>query len=92
MQIHGPAHLHGPQPINSPHKIESNEQSNASQQSTPVDQLDISPEADLVSRARSTPDIRQDLVARIRSEIAAGKYETEEKISGAVDALLDEFG
>jgi hypothetical protein len=37
----------------------------------------------------SDPNIRADLVRRIRSEIAAGTYETPEKWEAALDRLLD---
>jgi negative regulator of flagellin synthesis FlgM len=56
-----------------------------------VDQLDISREADLVSRVREAPDIRADRVASIRAEIAAGTYETQHKLEVAVGRLLDEL-
>ena len=45
----------------------------------------------MVSRARDVPDIRHDLVNRIKSEIEAGTYETEEKLDIAVGRLLDEL-
>jgi negative regulator of flagellin synthesis FlgM len=56
-----------------------------------VDELDISAEADLVSRVRDLPDVRADRVAEIRSEIAAGVYETGDKLDLAVGRLLDEL-
>ena len=34
-------------------------------------------------------EIRADLVARVRAEIAAGTYENEERVSLAVDAVAD---
>jgi negative regulator of flagellin synthesis FlgM len=40
-------------------------------------------------RASSTPPIRKELVERIRGEIAAGTYDTEEKWEAALDRLLD---
>ena len=57
-----------------------------------VDQLEISHEADLVSRARESSDIRADRVAEIRAAIADGTYETPEKLDIAVGRLLDEIG
>ena len=36
--------------------------------------------------------IRADLVARIRSEIAAGTYETAGKTAVAIERLFDEIG
>ena len=37
------------------------------------------------------PDIRADLVRRVRREIAAGTYETPEKLAAALDRLLEEL-
>lgn len=54
----------------------------------PVDQLDISAEAQLMSQ---TNEIRADRVADIRAQIANGQYETPEKINSALDRMLDEF-
>ncbi len=92
MQINGPAHVHGPQPINAPHRAKAASPTPSSQPAAPTDQLDISQEADMVSRMRDIPDIRQELVSQIRSQIEAGTYETEQRLSGAVDRLFDEIG
>lgn len=54
----------------------------------PVDQLDISAEAQLM---QTQGGIRADRVANIRAEIASGQYETPEKINSAVERMLDEF-
>jgi len=42
---------------------------------------------------RTTPegDIRVDLVERVRAEIAAGTYDTDEKWEAALDALAGEL-
>ena len=58
----------------------------------PTDQLDISREADLVSRVRELPEIRAERVEQIRAQIEAGRYETEDKLDVAVSRLLDELG
>ena len=94
MQINGPAHLHGAQAINPPHHTARASQPNQAQGSSlaEVDQLDISREAAFVSEARDLPDVRQDRVADIRAQIASGAYETDEKIDGALERLLDEIG
>jgi negative regulator of flagellin synthesis FlgM len=92
MQINGPAHVHGPQAVNSPHRAHPSNPSTPTDSVSQADQLDISPEADLVSRAREIPDVRQGLVDRIRSEIQAGTYDTDEKLDLAMDRLLDEIG
>ena len=54
--------------------------------------MDISTEASMVSRARDLPEIRQDVVNRVKAEIDAGKYETDEKLDIALGRMLDEFG
>ena len=91
MQIHGPYQVHGPQPLSAPHRIKSPQASPTPAESRGVDQLDISPEADLVSRVRELPDIRADRVAQIREQIQAGIYETPEKLDIALERLLDEI-
>ena len=90
MHIQGTAHVHAPQSINAPHRTPTSQPSTP-QRTSETDQLDISPQADFVSRARDLPEIRADRVAEIRSAIEAGDYETDEKLSIALDRLLDEI-
>ena len=92
MQIHGPVHVHGPQSINAPHHVRPAQAPVSSDKSTAVDQVDISHEADLVSRVREVPEIRTERVAQIKAAIEAGEYETSEKLDIALDRLLDEIG
>lgn len=92
MQIYGPAQVHGPQAINAPHRAYSTAGSAPSGRAAATDQLDISPEASFISRARELPDIRADRVASIRAAIASGAYETDDKLNVALDRLFDEIG
>ena len=92
MQIHGPANIHGPQPINPPHRAHSSGSATRPTGVDHTDQVDISPEADQISRAREASDVRSDRVAEIRRAIADGSYETDEKLNAALDRLLDEMG
>ena len=57
----------------------------------PVDQLDLSAEAQLISQSNSTNNIRMDRVADLRAQIAQGQYETPEKLDAAVTRLLDQL-
>ena len=57
--------------------------------SIPVDQVDISLEAQAISQTGT--DIRADRVSEIRSQISSGIYETPEKIDAAISRLLDEI-
>ena len=58
----------------------------------PVDQIDFSPEAEALLSGETSSDIRADKVASIRQQIAAGNYDTDEKLSLAFDRLLDSLG
>ncbi len=91
MEIYGPGQIHGPQSIKAPQRLQP-PQVDTSLDTTPLDQVDISAEADLVSRVHELPDIRADRVENIRAEIDAGVYETDEKLDVAVGRLLDEIG
>ena len=54
----------------------------------PVDQLDISAEAQAL---QNNQGIRSEKVAELKEQIASGRYETAEKIDVAVERLLDEI-
>lgn len=94
MQIFGTGQVHGPQTIQKPHQNYSNApaQRTDAPATTEIDQLDISPEAQLASQVRDIPDVRQDVVDRIRGEIRSGTYETDAKLDVALSRLLDEIG
>jgi negative regulator of flagellin synthesis FlgM len=92
MQIHGPAHLHGTQAINAPHRAAATQPAETTGRLVEADQLDISHEADMISRMQDTSDIRADRVAAVRAQIEAGVYETSDKLDIAVDRLLDALG
>lgn len=91
MYIYGTAHVHSAQPVNAPHRMAPAQDLRPSYAGG-VDELDISPEADFVAQARDLPEIREDRVASIRAQIAAGTYETADKLEMAISGLLDEIG
>jgi len=57
-----------------------------------VDRVEISPAAEAAIQAAESGPIRHALVNSIRSQIAAGTYETPEKLNTAIERLLDEIG
>lgn len=69
----------------------------ASSPAITTDELDLSPEAQALSdvqatgKAEASTGIRQERVDAIRQAIANGTYESPEKLSGALDRLLDSF-
>ncbi len=91
MQINGLGPVQGPQSVQGVQRNQIAQPEAQKTHSQGADQLDISHEADLVSRARDLPDIRADRVAEIRAQIESGIYETEEKLDIALDRLLDEL-
>lgn len=90
MQIYGPAQLHGAQSLGAPHaRVSSAPQAPSS--SFGQDEVQISDAGRMVEMANQLPEIRQDRVNAIRAQIAAGTYETENKMSSAVDRVLNEL-
>lgn len=55
------------------------------------DQVEFSTASRLLSRLSELPDVRTDLISRIRNEIAAGTYETDDKINAAIDNLVSDL-
>jgi hypothetical protein len=45
----------------------------------------------LVGRLNQMPDVRHDLVARVRSQLQQGRYESPEKVDQMLDAVLDDL-
>ncbi len=92
MQIHGSNRIHSPQGINAPHFSTKT----AGTQSTPsagkADRVEISPAANAAIDAAEGGRVRSDLVNLIRGQIAAGTYDTPDKMNIAVDRLLDQIG
>ncbi len=92
MQIHGPSQLHGAQSIHGPHSARSVESSPSTPSTQPAsDRLDISEAGQIASQLAEIPDIRADRVESIRAALANGTYETGDKLSTALDRLLDEI-
>ena len=92
MMIYGTAQVHAPQGLSAPHRMAPAPAPSSIPSSYGVDQLDISPEADLLAQVHKLPEIRADRVAQIKAQIADGTYETEAKLDLALSRLLDEIG
>jgi len=55
------------------------------------DVVEISTAAQLAAKIHELPDVRAELVAQVKAEIASGAYETPEKIDAAISKLMDEL-
>ncbi len=54
------------------------------------DRVEVSAAARLLSRLGDLPEVREDLVARVRGEIEDGSYDTDDKIDAAINSLLED--
>jgi negative regulator of flagellin synthesis FlgM len=55
------------------------------------DRVELSGMSELLKTLKSGGDVRADKVADIKAQIAAGTYETDDKLAAAADRLLDEL-
>ena len=87
MQIRPTSNVQTSQAVN----LQTQNTTEKSTGAAPVDQLDISAEAQMLSNTQSADGIRADRVADIRTQIAEGTYETAGKLEAAISQLLDEI-
>ncbi len=93
MQIYGTSQLHGAQSLSGPHNsVKANAAGSVSSASSASDELSLSSAGQLASQLNDIPDIRHDRVNALRAAIQSGTYETQQRLSGALDNLLDEIG
>ena len=92
MHIYGPSQLHGPQSIGAPHGARAAQPMTRPEAAQIADEVDISEAARLVEQVQQMPEMREDRVEAVRQQIAAGTYETSDKLNAAVERLLDEIG
>jgi negative regulator of flagellin synthesis FlgM len=87
--VNGIVPTQGPQPIQT---NSSGRASSSPAAKTPAsDTVEISSQARIAAKLAALPDVRSDLVARVKSEIAAGTYDTPEKMNVALDRMLNEL-
>ena len=55
------------------------------------DVVEISSIAKLAAQVHNIPEVRVDLIARVKAEIETGTYETPERIDLTVERLMEEF-
>jgi negative regulator of flagellin synthesis FlgM len=91
MHIHGTSHVHGAHGINAPHSLHRSQPPQESSATGGADRVDISPAAEAAIAATESGGIRTELVNLIRAQIAAGTYDTPEKMDAALERMLDEI-
>jgi len=88
----GLTRVHGPHGMNAPHAPFRGPSASGPAATRGADSLSISSAAEAALAASEAVGIRQDVVSRIKSEIAAGTYETPAKLDSALSRMLDEIG
>lgn len=63
----------------------------AAEPSRGSDSVELSGAARLLGQLAEGGAVRQDLIAKVRAEIASGTYETPEKLNAAIDALSEDL-
>ena len=92
MQIQGTNRIHSPQGINAPHFSTKTAGTQSTGAAGKADRVEISPAANAAIAASEGGQVRTDLVNHIRGQIAAGTYDTPEKMNAAMERLLDQMG
>ncbi len=91
MVIQNTGGISGPDPIQ-PNRFAANRIRATDTSSHKADSAEISDTARFMALLRDVPPIRKEKVEALKELIASGKYETPERIAGAVDKLLEELG
>ena len=99
MQIHGLQQSHAVQSLGSTERSKpaTGIEANAPNQLQAADELDLSAEAQALSQAKAveppqaSSPVRWEKVDTLRQAIASGTYETPERMSAALDRVLDTF-
>ena len=81
--VQGPGGIRGPKPAN---RIQPNQPVSGK----PADSVEISEMARLVSEVTNLPKVRQEKVDEIRQIVDSGKYDTPERLAGALEQFLKE--
>jgi negative regulator of flagellin synthesis FlgM len=92
MNINGPSQVHGAHSTNAPHFTQRAQSPQGTSATSQTDRVEISQAAEAAMKATEAGGVRHDLVNQIRSQIAAGTYDTPDKMNAAVDRLLDQIG
>ena len=91
MQIYGATSAHGPHSVNRAHLEQAQAPQGTNTLEQPSDEVEISEMAQVLESMATSSDVRQDRIDAIRQQIADGTYETDEKLNGAIERLLDDI-
>ncbi len=81
--------IQGPQPIQ-PSRPPGVRKPSATPRTPRLDKANISIEARLLDKLRRMPEVREEKIEALKKEIAAGDYETEERLKAAIDRFFSD--
>jgi len=84
--VHPPT---GPEALQPANKINST--ARPAEAAELIDVVEISTAAQLAAKVHELPEVRTELVERVKSQIAAGTYETPQHVDVAVERLMEEL-
>ena len=88
-------YIQGPIPPSGPEAVTNRyirpEPPQAPDRGSPQDKVQISELARLKAKLATVPELREDLVNRVKAEIEAGTYDTIDKVQIAAEKLLAEL-
>lgn len=58
----------------------------------PSDRVELSDRARYLDKLSRVPEVRSDLIESVRGQIAAGTYQTMDRLEGAIQSLAEELG
>ena len=86
--VNGVNPLWAPKPIEPTNAVVPNASAGAPEGISDV--VEITTASALAAKVHQVPEVRADLVARVKNEIEAGTYETPERLDAAVEKLLED--
>ena len=87
----GPIQASGPMQSISGPRLDGVKPGGALPSGIPIDRVEISQIARLISEVSSMPEVRAEKIAQVKVEIEAGTYITPEKIDIAVERMLQDL-
>ena len=88
-------HINGVQPPTAPRPVEPTGQISAGVEKVEppaiADVVEISNVAQLAAKLHEIPPVRTELIDRVKAELAAGTYETQERLEITVERLMEEL-
>ncbi len=92
MEVNGPGSVNGASGIRPVQQTVETTKAAESASIAPQDEVDISPEAQMMDTLNQASELSSKRLAQIKADIDAGVYDTDEKFDAAFDKMLGKLG